>query len=40
MTGTMHVADDQGDTIHTWDTADPRGSGYCIEGDLAGPGGR
>jgi hypothetical protein len=23
MTGTMHVADDQGDTIHTWDTADP-----------------
>jgi hypothetical protein len=24
MTGTMHVADDQGDTTHTWDTADPR----------------
>jgi hypothetical protein len=23
MTGTMHVADDQGDTTHTWDTADP-----------------
>jgi hypothetical protein len=23
-TGTMHVADHQGDTIHTWDTADPR----------------
>ena len=22
MTGTMHVADDQGDTTHTWDTAD------------------
>ncbi len=24
MTGTMHVADHHGDTIHTWDTADPR----------------
>ena len=24
MTGTMHVADHQGDTTHTWDTADPR----------------
>jgi hypothetical protein len=24
MTGTLHVADDQGDTTHTWDTADPR----------------
>jgi hypothetical protein len=24
MTGTMHVADDHGDTTHTWDTADPR----------------
>ena len=24
MTGTMHVADDQGDTTHTWDTTDPR----------------
>jgi hypothetical protein len=24
MTGTMYVADDQGDTTHTWDTADPR----------------
>jgi hypothetical protein len=24
MTGTMHLADDQGDTTHTWDTADPR----------------
>jgi hypothetical protein len=23
MTGTMHVADHQGDTTHTWDTADP-----------------
>jgi hypothetical protein len=23
MTGTMHVADDQGDTTHTWDTTDP-----------------
>jgi hypothetical protein len=23
MTGTMHVADYQGDTIHTWDTTDP-----------------
>ena len=23
MTGTMHVADDQGDATHTWDTADP-----------------
>ena len=23
MTGTMHVADHQGDTIHTWDTTDP-----------------
>jgi hypothetical protein len=23
MTGTMHVADYQGDTTHTWDTADP-----------------
>jgi len=24
MTGTMHVADHQGDTTRTWDTADPR----------------
>jgi hypothetical protein len=24
MTGNMHVADHQGDTTHTWDTADPR----------------
>jgi hypothetical protein len=24
MTGTMHVADQQGDTTYTWDTADPR----------------
>jgi hypothetical protein len=24
MTGTIHVADDQGDTTHTWDTTDPR----------------
>jgi len=24
MTGTMHVADHQGDTTHTWDTTDPR----------------
>jgi hypothetical protein len=24
MTGTMHVADHQGDTTYTWDTADPR----------------
>jgi hypothetical protein len=24
MIGTMHVADQQGDTTHTWDTADPR----------------
>jgi hypothetical protein len=24
MTGSMHVADDQGDTTHTWDTTDPR----------------
>jgi hypothetical protein len=24
MTGTMHIADHQGDTTHTWDTADPR----------------
>jgi hypothetical protein len=24
MIGTMHIADDQGDTTHTWDTADPR----------------
>jgi hypothetical protein len=42
MTGSMHVADHQGDTTHTWNTADPatirevvrvrpRGSGYCIE---------
>jgi hypothetical protein len=23
MTGTIHVADDQGDTTHTWDTTDP-----------------
>jgi hypothetical protein len=23
MTGTMHVADHQGDTTHTWDTTDP-----------------
>jgi hypothetical protein len=23
MTGNMHIADYQGDTIHTWDTADP-----------------
>ena len=23
MTGTMHVADQQGDTTHTWDTTDP-----------------
>jgi hypothetical protein len=23
MTGTMHVADHQGDTTHSWDTADP-----------------
>jgi uncharacterized Ntn-hydrolase superfamily protein len=23
MTGTMHVADHQGDTTHTWDSADP-----------------
>jgi hypothetical protein len=23
MTGTMHVADHQGDTTHTWDTAAP-----------------
>jgi hypothetical protein len=23
MTGNMHVADHQGDTTHTWDTADP-----------------
>jgi hypothetical protein len=23
MTGTIHVADHQGDTIHTWDTTDP-----------------
>jgi hypothetical protein len=23
MTGKMHVADDQGDTTHTWDTTDP-----------------
>ena len=23
MTGSMHVADHQGDTTHTWDTADP-----------------
>jgi hypothetical protein len=23
MTGTMHIADHQGDTTHTWDTADP-----------------
>ena len=23
MTGSMHVADHQGDTIHTWDTAAP-----------------
>jgi endo-alpha-1,4-polygalactosaminidase (GH114 family) len=23
MTGSMHVADHQGDTIYTWDTADP-----------------
>jgi hypothetical protein len=31
MTGTMDVADHQGDTTHTWDTADPR---------TTGPGGR
>jgi hypothetical protein len=24
MTGTMHVADRQGDTTHTWNTADPK----------------
>jgi hypothetical protein len=24
MIGTMHIADHQGDTTHTWDTADPR----------------
>jgi hypothetical protein len=24
MTGTMHIADHQGDTTHTWDIADPR----------------
>jgi hypothetical protein len=24
MIGTMHVADDQGDTTYTWDTADPQ----------------
>jgi len=24
MTGTIHVADHQGDTTHTWDTTDPR----------------
>jgi hypothetical protein len=24
MTGSMHVADHQGDTTHTWDTTDPR----------------
>jgi hypothetical protein len=24
MTGTIHVANDQGDTTATWDTADPR----------------
>ena len=23
MTGTIHVADHQGDTTHTWDTTDP-----------------
>ncbi|HZD02040.1 MAG TPA: hypothetical protein VFA46_18160 [Actinomycetes bacterium] len=23
MTGSIHVADAQGDTTHTWDTADP-----------------
>jgi hypothetical protein len=23
MIGSMHVADDQGDTTHTWNTADP-----------------
>jgi hypothetical protein len=23
MTSTMHIADHQGDTTHTWDTADP-----------------
>jgi hypothetical protein len=23
MTGSIHIADAQGDTTHTWDTADP-----------------